>query len=129
MPSSEALTKGIRIEVTSRYVADRSAPEDSEWFFAYTVRITNQGSETVQLMSRHWIITDANGRRQEVKGPGVVGEQPTLRPGESFEYTSACPLSTSIGAMQGTYQMVTGGGERFDATIAPFTLSEPYAMN
>jgi ApaG protein len=129
MPSSEAMTKGVRIEVTSRYVAERSAPEDGEWFFAYTVRITNEGSESVQLISRHWIITDAEGRQQEVKGPGVVGEQPTLRPGESFEYTSACPLSTSIGAMQGSYQMVTSGGDRFDATIAPFTLSEPYAMN
>ncbi len=129
MPSSEAVTKGVRIEVTSRYVAERSAPEDGEWFFAYTVRITNEGSEPVQLISRHWIITDSEGRQQEVKGPGVVGEQPTLRPGESFEYTSACPLTTSIGAMQGSYQMVTSGGERFDATIAPFTLSEPYAMN
>jgi ApaG protein len=129
MPSSEAVTKGIRVEVTSRYVAERSAPEDGEWFFAYTVRITNAGSQTVQLLSRHWIITDAEGRRQEVKGPGVVGEQPTLRPGESFEYTSACPLGTSIGAMQGTYQMVTTAGERFDAKIAAFTLSEPYAMN
>ncbi|HTF35551.1 MAG TPA: Co2+/Mg2+ efflux protein ApaG [Myxococcota bacterium] len=129
MPSSEAVTKGIRVEVTSRYVAERSAPEDGEWFFAYTVRISNEGSQTVQLLSRHWIITDAEGRRQEVKGPGVVGEQPTLRPGESFEYTSACPLGTSIGAMQGTYQMVTPAGERFDAQIAAFTLSEPYAMN
>ena len=129
MPGSEAVTKGVRVEVTSRYVAERSAPEEGEWFFAYTVRITNEGSDTVQLISRHWIITDAEGRRQDVKGPGVVGEQPTLRPGESFEYTSACPLGTSIGAMQGTYQMVTSRGERFDATIAPFTLSEPYAMN
>ena len=129
MPSSEAVTKGVRVGVTSRYVAERSAPEEGEWFFAYTVRISNEGSDTVQLISRHWIITDAEGRRQEVKGPGVVGEQPTLRPGESFEYTSACPLSTSIGAMQGTYQMVSSRGERFDATIAPFTLSEPYAMN
>jgi len=129
MPSSEAVTKGVRVEVTSSYVAERSAPEDGEWFFAYTVRITNEGSDTVQLISRHWIITDAEGRRQEVRGPGVVGEQPTLRPGESFEYTSACPLGTSIGAMQGTYQMVTSRGESFDAKIAPFTLSEPYAMN
>ena len=129
MPSSLALTKGVRVEVTSCYVAERSAPEDGEWFFAYTVRITNQGAETVQLISRYWIITNAEGRQQEVKGPGVVGEQPTLRPGESFEYTSACPLGTSIGAMQGTYQMVTHAGQRFDAKIAPFTLSEPYAMN
>ena len=129
MPSSEAITKGVRVEVTSSYVAERSAPEEGEWFFAYTVRITNEGSDIVQLISRHWIITDAEGRRQEVRGPGVVGEQPTLRPGESFEYTSACPLGTSIGAMQGTYQMVTNRGERFDAKIAPFTLSEPYAMN
>jgi len=129
MPSSEAVTKGVRVVVTSRYVAERSAPEEGEWFFAYTVRITNESRESVQLISRHWIITNAEGRRQEVQGPGVVGEQPTLRPGESFEYTSACPLGTSIGSMHGTYQMVTSGGERFDATIAPFTLSEPYAMN
>ncbi len=129
MASSTAVTRSVRVEVTSRFVPERSDPDSSEWFFAYTVRITNDGSETVQLVSRHWVITDAEGRQQEVRGPGVVGEQPTLRPGETFEYTSACPLSTSVGSMHGTYQMVTSGGDRFDAAIAAFTLSEPYAMN
>jgi len=94
----------------------------------YTVQISNESSETVQLLSRHWIITDATGEVQEVRGPGVVGEQPVLAPGESFEYTSGCPLTTPFGSMNGTYQMVTSRGERFDATIAPFTLSEPHAL-
>jgi ApaG protein len=129
MASSTAVTRSVRIDVTSRFVPERSDPDSSEWFFAYTVRITNDGADTVQLVSRHWIITDAEGRQQEVRGPGVVGEQPMLRPGETFEYTSACPLSTSVGSMHGAYQMVTSGGDRFDAAIAAFTLSEPYAMN
>ena len=129
MASSTAVTRSVRVDVTSRFVPERSDPDSSEWFFAYTVRITNDGADTVQLVSRHWVITDAEGRQQEVRGPGVVGEQPTLRPGETFEYTSACPLSTSVGSMHGAYQMVTLGGDRFDATIAAFTLSEPYAMN
>ena len=129
MPSSEVVTKGIRVEVTSRYVAERSAPEDGEWFFAYTVRISNEGSQTVQLLSRHWIITDAEGRRQEVKGPGVVGEQPVLAPGESFKYSSWCPLKTPTGVMRGTYQMVRAGGGQFDIEIAPFALKARYMVN
>lgn len=104
-------------------------PEDDAWFFAYTVRITNDGDETVQLLSRHWIITDANGETQEVRGPGVVGAQPVLEPGATFEYTSACPLGTSFGTMHGSYQMVTEDGDRFDAEIAAFSLSLPYAVN
>jgi ApaG protein len=129
MATSEATTRGIHIRVRSQYVPDRSDPARSQFFFAYTVQISNDGNETAQLISRHWIITDAHGHTEEVKGPGVVGEQPTLAPGESFEYTSACPLTTPFGTMHGTYQMVTPGGEHFDAEIAPFVLSEPHSIN
>ena len=97
--------------------------------FAYTVSIANEGTDTVQLLSRRWVITDANGEVEEVEGPGVVGAQPVLRPGESFEYTSACPLRTAFGTMHGTYVMVTDGGDKFDAEIAAFSLSTPYAVN
>jgi len=97
--------------------------------FAYTIRITNEGDTRVQLVSRHWIITDANGREEEVRGAGVVGEQPVLRPGESFEYTSGCPLPTAFGSMRGTYQMITGEGEGFHAEIAPFALADPHAVH
>jgi ApaG protein len=127
--SSETTTRGIRVRVRSAYLPERSQPDAGSWFFIYNVQISNQGTETTQLISRHWIITDANGHVQEVKGEGVVGEQPVLAPGESFEYTSACPLSTSFGSMRGTYQMVTTGGQHFDAEIAPFTLAEPHAVN
>jgi ApaG protein len=111
------------------YVPERSSPPQAHYFFAYHVRIANEGDETVQLVSRHWIITDGDGHEEQVKGPGVVGEQPVLAPGESFEYTSFCPLRTPIGAMRGTYQMVTPSGEQFDATIAPFSLAVPTALN
>jgi len=126
---SEALTLGVRIRVQSEYSADQSAPAKNQWFFLYTVTISNEGSETVQLLTRHWIITDGTGHIEEVRGPGVVGKQPTIKPGESFEYTSGCPLSTPFGVMEGTYQMVTQSGDRFDAKIAPFTLSEPYTVH
>ena len=126
---ASSTTRGIRIRVRSAYVPERSQPDANHWFFVYNVTISNEGNETAQLVSRHWIITDANNQVQEVKGAGVVGEQPTLGPGESFEYTSACPLSTPFGSMRGTYQMVTSGGEHFDAEIAPFTLAEPHAVN
>ncbi len=126
---SEAVTRQVRVSVVSEYAAQRSNPADREWFFLYTITITNEGAETVQLLTRHWIITDGSGRIEEVRGPGVVGQQPTLAPGESFTYTSGCPLSTPFGMMQGTYQMVTPGGDAFDATIAPFTLSEPYTVH
>lgn len=129
MTTSEATTNGVTVTVQSRYVPEQSDPERGGWLFAYRVRITNEGSETVQLISRHWIITDANGNVEEVRGPGVVGAQPLLRPGESFEYTSACPLRSSFGTMHGTYQMLTEGGEYFDAQIAAFSLSTPYAVN
>lgn len=126
---SEAVTRGVRVHVQSEYSPERSQPSKSEWFFLYTITITNEGSETVQLLTRHWIITDGTGHVEEVRGPGVVGKQPILKPGEAFEYTSGCPLTTPFGMMQGTYQMITEGGDRFDATVAPFTLSEPYTVH
>jgi ApaG protein len=129
MFSSEAVTRGVRVLVQSEYAPDKSRPQQNEWFFLYTVRITNEGSEPVQLVTRHWIITDGTGHVEEVRGPGVVGKQPTLKPGESFEYTSGCPLTTPFGVMEGTYQMVSESGALFDAKIAPFTLSEPYTVH
>ena len=129
MFSSEAVTRGIRVRVESEYAPDRSDPAKNQWFFLYTVTIANEGAETVQLLTRHWIVTDGTGQLEEFRGPGVVGKQPTLGPGESFEYTSGCPLKTPFGLMEGTYQMVTEGGEHFDAKIAPFTLSEPYTVH
>jgi ApaG protein len=127
MSTSEATTQGIRVQVESRFSPKDSRPE--QWFFLYTVRISNQGSETVQLTSRHWIIRDANDQIEEVKGPGVVGDQPVLEPGDSYEYTSGCPLPTPFGSMQGSYQMVTAGGEQFDAEIAEFVLREPGSIH
>ena len=128
-PVSDAITRGIRVEVLARYAPENSRPQTSEWVFQYTVRITNQSSDTVQLISRHWIITDAVEHTQEVKGPGVVGHQPVLEPGESFKYSSWCPLETPVGMMRGTYQMVGAGGDRFDVEIAPFGLKAPYSVN
>jgi ApaG protein len=125
MPSSEAVTRNIRVHVESQFDPRRSRPSQNQWFFLYTVRITNEGSETVQLISRHWIITDAMGKVEEVRGPGVVGNQPVLAPGEGFEYTSGCPLTLPFGSMHGTYQMVNEQKEQFDIEIAPFMLAEP----
>lgn len=129
MSSSEATTRDIHINVESRYSPDHSDPARQEWFFLYTVVITNHGASTVQLMNRHWIITSATGDVEEVRGPGVVGRQPVLRPGESFEYTSGCPLKTPFGSMRGTYEMVTENGEMFLAEIAAFALSEPSMLH
>lgn len=127
---SDTTTRGIRVQVQSFYDEDRSSPEESYYFFAYRVRISNVGGETVQLVSREWIITDGNGDVQRVQGPGVVGEQPLLAPGQAFEYTSFCPLPTPVGAMQGFYRMVLPGTEEgFDAEIAPFSLAVPHAVN
>ena len=126
---SDTTTRGIRIQVKSTYLSDRSSPRDSQYLFAYQVRISNVGTETAQLVSREWIITSAEGDVERVKGPGVVGEQPVLPPGGSFEYTSYCPLKTPVGSMQGSYQMVTPNGEKFDAQITPFTLAVPNALN
>jgi ApaG protein len=129
MFTSESTTRGIRVSVLSEYAPDRSRPSLQQWFFLYTITITNEAAETVQLLSRHWIITDGSGRIEEVRGPGVVGQQPVLEPGAAFTYTSGCPLPTPFGTMEGTYQMVTGGGEAFDVRIPPFTLSEPYTVH
>lgn len=126
---SDTTTRGIRIQVTSVYVPERSSPSQSYYFFAYHVRISNLGTETAQLLSRHWIITDAEGVVEEVRGPGVVGEQPLLKPGDSFEYTSFCPLKTAVGSMHGSYQMQVPGGGQFDAVIRPFSLAVPTAVN
>lgn len=127
--TSSTVTRGIRVEVEAQYIPERSSPETQRWFFAYRVRLVNEGDVKVQLLSRHWIITDANGREEEVKGPGVVGAQPVLELAGEFEYTSFCPLGTPFGSMRGTYQMVTDKGEMFDATIAPFSLNEPLSIN
>jgi ApaG protein len=128
-PVSDAVTNSIRVEVLSRYSPEHSRPAQGEWVFQYTVRITNQGSDTVQLLSRHWMITDATGEVREVKGPGVVGQQPMLRPGESFKYSSWSPLSTPIGMMYGAYQMVSGNGAPFEIEIAPFALRAPQTVH
>ena len=129
MGSSKAVTRGVRIEVSTQYDPSRSFPEHNRWFYLYTVEISNDGSETVQLVSRPWIITDATGHVEEVKGPGVVGESPVLEEGESFEYTSGCPLTTPYGSMHGTYQMVTADGDRFDAKIGEFVLGQPQSLH
>ncbi len=129
MFNSEALTRAVRVVVQSEYAPERSDPAKSQWFFLYTVTIPNDGPDTVQLLTRHWLITDGTGHVEEVRGPGVVGKQPTLKRGESFEYTSGCPLGTPFGVMEGSYQMLTEAGDRFDAKIAPFTLSEPYTVH
>ena len=127
--TSEAITNNVRVEVESQFAPDRSQPFENAWFFIYTVRITNEGNDRVQLLSRHWIITDATGHVEEVRGPGVIGEQPVLQPGESFQYTSSCELNTSTGVMLGTYQMVSEEGDHFDVEIAPFALHEPYTVH
>ena len=129
MFTSEAVTRGVRVHVRSQYDPERSEPSKNQWFLLYNVTIANEGTETVQLLTRHWVITDGTGKVEEVRGPGVVGKQPILKPGESFEYTSGCPLTTAFGVMEGSYQMSAEGGDRFDARIAPFTLSEPYTVH
>jgi ApaG protein len=126
---STALTDGVRVTVESHYLPDQSAPALGRYAFAYKVRIENEGPSGVQLLSRHWIITDGNGERQEVRGEGVVGEQPRLGPGERFEYTSGCLLRTPHGSMQGSYHMTWDGGSAFEARIAPFSLTQPNALN
>ena len=128
-PLSEAVTEDIRVEVMSSYSPENSRPLEGEWVFQYTVRITNQSKDTVQLVSRHWVITDAADRVEEVRGPGVVGEQPTLKPGESFKYSSWCPLKTPMGLMYGTYEMQRENGSRFDIEIAPFALKARYTVH
>lgn len=113
----------------ARYSAEHSDPLSNEWFFLYTIQIENEGPGPVQLLARHWVITDATGQVREVQGDGVVGKQPVLDPGEGFEYTSGCPLETPYGTMEGTYQMVREDGSHFEARIARFELSEPRALH
>jgi ApaG protein len=115
--------------VQSQFLADQSSPRDGQYLFAYHIRISNEGPGRAQLVSRKWIINDADGHVEHVHGPGVVGEQPTLHPGKSFEYSSFCPLRTNFGSMQGTYTMRTKAGETFQAAIAPFTLAMPGVVN
>ena len=128
-PAFTAFTRGVRVTVRSFYLADQSEPEEGRHVWAYRVRISNEGRETVQLMKRSWHITDAMGRSQHVHGDGVVGEQPVLEPGETFEYTSGTPLSTPSGFMRGLYHMVVPTtGERFDAEIPAFSLDSPHGQ-
>ncbi len=133
MPSpittSVAITDGIRVSVVSKYVPEQSAPRAGRYVWAYTIRIANEGTRGAQLLTRHWIITDGTGKIEEVRGPGVVGEQPHLDPGETFQYTSGCMLVTQRGTMRGTYQMVRDDGTSFDAEIATFALELPPTLN
>ncbi len=121
-----ATTRSIKISVEPQFLEDQSSPADDHFVWAYRVRIENHGTETVQLRQRHWRITDGLGRVQEVRGPGVVGEQPVLAPGQSFEYTSGTPLNTPSGIMVGTYRMETRNGEQFDVAIPAFSLDSPH---
>ena len=120
--TSNTLTQHIRVETKSFYVSERSNPTKKEYFFAYRIRIANEGNEPAQLVSRHWVIVDAIGRVEEVRGPGVVGHQPRLEPGEHYVYTSACPLPTEWGTMRGEYQMIRDDGTEFEAAIGQFLL-------
>ena len=124
-----AVTRQVRVEVSCRYLPERSEPRRGLWFFGYRIRITNEGQDTVQLLHRHWIITDADGHVSRVDGPGVVGEQPVLSSLETFEYTSGCPLPTPFGSMRGSYEMLNSRGETFDTEIPAFALCMPGSLN
>lgn len=128
-PSSSAETRGVLVEVQSCYIEEQSHPASRRFVFAYTITVTNNSHHVVQLRSRHWVITDGLGDVEEVKGPGVVGEQPVLQPGESFRYTSGAVLTTERGTMKGAYQMHFPQGGQFDAQIAEFSLERPYSLN
>ena len=127
-PVYEARTRDILVRVAPAYMAEQSRPDEGQWLWSYVVEIENHGTQTVTLMSRHWVITDARNRVEEVKGPGVVGEQPVLGQREAFRYNSSCPLTTPSGSMRGTYQMVTAAGEAFDVEIPAFSLHLPGAL-
>jgi len=129
MGASKCVTRGLSIRVESVYVPENSAPSEDRYFFAYQVTLRNQSDIAVQLLSRRWIITDADGGEQVVEGEGVVGEQPLLQPGEGFQYTSFCPLATPAGSMRGSYRMIDAEGREFDAEIAVFGLNVPGSMN
>jgi len=123
--NSEAVTEGIRVEVYPEFIPEQSSPEESKYVFAYRIVITNESDKWAKLLSRHWIIINADGDREDVEGPGVVGYTPELEPGESFEYTSFCPLNTNWGTMEGSFKMILKNGETFDALIARFYLFDP----
>ena len=125
----ETQPHSIRVDVVTNYVEDQSSPPEGRFVFSYTITIRNEGSVPARLLTRHWVITDANGKVQEVAGEGVVGEQPHLLPGQGFRYSSGAILETPVGAMQGSYRMVADDGQQFDAPIAPFTLAMPGLLN
>ena len=126
---NEVALNNIRVDVETRYIEDQSNPEQNYYVFAYTITIQNKGSQSAQLLTRHWVITDSNHKVQEVRGDGVVGEQPLLKPGEQFVYTSGTMLETSVGTMKGSYQMLADDGSHFDATIEEFVLSTPRVLH
>ncbi|OGQ07006.1 MAG: Co2+/Mg2+ efflux protein ApaG [Deltaproteobacteria bacterium RIFCSPLOWO2_12_FULL_40_28] len=125
----QAVTHGIRVSVETQYVEDESNSDESYYVFSYTITITNESDGIAQLMSRHWVITNADGKTEEVRGPGVVGQQPILAPGESFTYSSFCPLSTPIGSMYGTYQVVKNSTETLEVKIPVFSLAVPHVLH
>jgi ApaG protein len=127
--TSEAVTEGLRVSVRARYSAEHSDPQAGRWFFLYTIRLSNESNEKLQLLSRHWLINDGTGSQEEVRGPGVVGQQPELVPGDDFEYTSGCPLPSPFGSMQGSYQISREDGSNFEAEIAKFELRQPSALH
>lgn len=126
---SESGANNIQVNVETRYIEEQSNPEQNYYVFAYTITIRNRGHQTAQLLTRHWVITDSNQKVQEVRGDGVVGEQPVLKPGEEFVYTSGTMLETSVGTMKGSYQMQADDGSRFDAPIDEFVLSTPRVLH
>jgi ApaG protein len=127
--TSEAETAGVRVNVRARFSPEHSSPAASRWFFLYTIRISNEGETAVQLLNRHWTIVDGTGHTEEVQGPGVVGEQPTLQPGQAFEYTSGCPLPTPFGSMAGSFDMQRADGTHFEAEVALFQLIQPGSIH
>ncbi|BCA62412.1 Co2+/Mg2+ efflux protein ApaG [Sphingomonas sp. HMP9] len=124
-----ATTDGVTVRVSVSYLPEQSEPERGRWFWAYHIRLENEGDESVQLLTRHWVITDGRGARHSVEGEGVVGEQPVIEPGASFDYVSGCPLATPSGAMQGSYQMVREDGAVFAVEIPRFSLFAPAVLN
>lgn len=129
MPPIKPSPYSVEVEVATRFLDDQSSPDDNRFVFAYSVTIRNRGEIPAKLLTRHWVITDANGKVQEVRGAGVVGEQPRMQPGEDFNYTSGAVLETAIGTMRGSYQMIADDGTRFDAPIPEFTLSIPRTLH
>ncbi|MEO1889668.1 MAG: Co2+/Mg2+ efflux protein ApaG [Cycloclasticus sp.] len=126
---SDSKHQDIQVTVNTTYIASSSEPEAARYVFAYSITIKNAGNIEAQLLSRHWVITDANGKTQEVHGEGVIGEQPHIPPGESYQYTSGAVIETSVGAMQGSYHMLDSDGDKFTATIPPFSLSIPRTLH